>query len=68
MDDLKSRGCHKLKRGNTAVPIYMNVARFTCVVPLPLLLCRCCTVQMLLKFSSKLVSVVAGERGAITGR
>ena len=47
VDDLKSRGCHKLTRGNTSV---MSVARFTCVVPLLLLLlCRCCAAQMLLK-------------------
>ena len=48
---MKSRGCRKLKRRNTAgVPMYMSVARFTGVVPLLLLLCRCCTARMLLKF------------------
>ena len=38
-DELKSRGCRKLKRGtHTGVPTYMSVAGFTCVVPLLLLL------------------------------
>ena len=32
--DLESRGCYKLKRGNTGVPMWMGVARFTGVVPL----------------------------------
>ena len=41
-DDLKTRGCRTLKRGNTGVPMYTSVARFTCVVPLLLQLRRCC--------------------------
>ena len=34
VDDMKSRGCRKLKRGNTGVPMCKRVAKFTCVVPL----------------------------------
>ena len=40
-----------MKRGNTGVPTYMSVARFTGgVVTLLLLLCRCCTARVLLNF------------------
>ena len=57
--DLKPRGCSKLKRGTTGVPLctlYMSLARLAGVVPLLLLLllllyrCYCCTARMDLKF------------------
>ena len=33
VDDFTSRGCRKLERVNTGVPMYMSVVSFTCVVP-----------------------------------
>ena len=48
--DLKPRGVRRLKRGNTGVPMYKSVASFTGVVPLLLLLYRCCTALMVLDF------------------
>ena len=57
MGGLKIRGCRTLKRRNTGVSLYMSVARFTCVSPLlqQLLLCRCCTARMLVKFRGSCV-------------
>ena len=48
--DLKSRGCRKLKRGVTGVPMYMSLACFAGVVPRRPWWRRCCTARMLLKF------------------
>ena len=39
-----------MKRGNTDVPMYMSVARFTYAAPLLLLSRRCCTARMCLEF------------------
>ena len=52
VDDLTSRGCRKLKTGDTDRRSYVyGRCEFTCVAPpLLLLLCRCCTARMLLKF------------------
>ena len=47
--EFNARGCRKLKRGNTGVSMYMSLARFPAVVLL-LLLYRCCTARMRLKF------------------
>ena len=46
--DLKSRGCRKLKGGNTGVPMFVGVAMFTCVV---LYRCCCCCVAAVLRAS-----------------
>ena len=52
--DLKSRGCRKLKGGNTGVPMYVSVPRFTGVVPLLLLVVPLLSARMLLKFRGSL--------------
>ena len=56
--DLKSRGCRKLKRGNTGVPMYMSLARFTGVVR-----CCCCSTVAAKPFDCCGTSKTAAGRG-----
>ena len=50
MVDLESRGSQVEKEKHTGAPAYRSVARFNGVVPLLLLLRRCCTARALVKF------------------
>ena len=59
MVDLKSRGCRKLKRGNTDVPVCMSLREVHCcctaAAAAAAAVYRCCTVRVLLEFRGSVV-------------